>query len=265
MSGTLRVDHGGREPMIGSMAAVIEHDLRVFCKYRFTLAGLISVNLADLLVMAVVFTRMTGFDYFRFLSPGIVAMGLFAAAFVIGREVNGETRRAYNLYLLSLPLRRSELVLGRMIAGGLRGMLYGTPLLVLAMFILKFPTAAEFALILFAMFLLSMGISGLAISLAVAFRSFERFTTARSLLYLMLVFCSTVFYPIAVLQQILPRSLMVLAQWNPLSRVSDIVRGYLIGAPVITLQSWAELLLFSAVFILSGAGMYAAAIERSTK
>jgi ABC-type polysaccharide/polyol phosphate export permease len=143
-------------------------------------------------------------------------------------------------------------------------MLYGTPLLVLVMFILRFPTAGEFGLILFAMFLLSMGISGLAISLAVAFRSFERFTTARSLLYLMLVFCSTVFYPITVLQQILPRSLMVLAQWNPLSRVSDIVRGYLIGIPVITLQSWVELLLFSAVFILSGAGMYAAAMERST-
>jgi len=130
---------------------------------------------------------------------------------------------------------------------------------------LKFPTASEFVLILFAMFLLSMGISGLAISLAVAFRSFERFTTARSLLYLMLIFCSTVFYPITVLQQILPRSLIEIAQWNPLSRVSDIVRGYLIGTPAITLQSWIELLLFSAVFILGGAGMYAAAIERSTK
>jgi len=251
--------------MIRSMLAVVEHDLRVFSKYRFTLAGLISMNLADLLVMAVVFTNMVSFDYFKFLSPGIVAMGLFAAAFVIGREVNAETRRAYNLYLLSLPLRRTELVLGRMTAAGLRGMLYGTPLLVLAMFILKFPTASEFVLILFAMFLLSMGISGLAISLAVAFRSFERFTTARSLLYLILIFCSTVFYPITVLQQILPRSLIAIAQWNPLSRVSDIVRGYLIGTPAITLQSWIELLLFSAVFILGGAGMYAAAIERSTK
>src|SRR5208283_2930315 len=243
------------------MAAVIEHDLRVFFKYRFTLAGLISMNLADLLIMAVVFTNMVSFNYFRFLAPGIVAMGLFAAAFVIGREVNNETRRGYNQYLLSLPLRRSELVIGRVIAGGLRGLLYASPLLVLAMVILQFPTSTQLVLMLSAMYLLGMGVSGLAISLEVALRSFERFTTARSLLYLMLVFCSTVFYPIAVLQQILPRSLMVLAQWNPLSRVSDIVRGYLIGTPVITLQSWAELLLFSAVLILSGAGMYAAAIE----
>jgi ABC-type polysaccharide/polyol phosphate export permease len=251
--------------MIESMAAVIEHDFRVFFKYRFTLAGLISMNLADLLIMAVVFTKMVSFNYFQFLSPGIVAMGVFAAAFVIGREVNNETRRGYNQYLLSLPLRRSELVLGRMIAGGLRGILYATPLLVLAMFILKFPTATEFALMLFAMYLLSMGISGLAISLAVALRSFERFTTARSLLYLLLVFCSTVFYPIIVLQQVLPGSLIQFAQWNPLSRVSDLIRGYLMGTPPVTPQSWVELVTFSGVFIVVGAGLYAAAIERSVR
>jgi ABC-2 type transport system permease protein len=251
--------------MIESMAAVIEHDFRVFFKYRFTLAGLISMNLADLLIMAVVFTRMVSFNYFQFLAPGIVAMGLFAAAFVIGREVNNETRRGYNQYLLSLPLRRSELVLGRMIAGGLRGILYATPLLLLAMVILKFPTPTQFALILFAMYLLSMGISGLAISLAVALRSFERFTTARSLLYLLLIFCSTVFYPLAVLQQILPGSLILLAQWNPLSRVSDLIRGYLMGTPPVTAQGWIELLAFSGVFILCGAGLYSAAIERSVR
>lgn len=255
----------GSEKMIESMAAVIEHDLRVFFKYRFTLAGLISMNLADLLIMAVVFTNMVSFNYFRFLAPGIVAMGLFAAAFVIGREVNNETRRGYNQYLLSLPLRRSELVVGRMVAGGLRGLLYASPLLVLAMVILQFPTSTQLLLMLSAMYLLGMGVSGLAISLAVALRSFERFTTARSLLYLMLVFCSTVFYPLTALKQIVPAPLVVLAQWNPLSRVSDLIRGYLIGTPAVTAQGWYELLTFSGVFIFVGAGLYAIAIGRSVR
>ena len=248
-----------------AIVAVIEHDLRVFFKYRFTLAGLISMNLADLLIMAVVYTRMVSFNYFQFLAPGVTATGLFAAAFVIGREVNMETRRGYNQYLLSLPLRRYELVLGRMTAGGLRGMIYATPLLALAMFILKFPTWFQFGAMLFAMYLLSMGISGLAISLAVALRSFERFTTARSLLYLLLIFCSTVFYPLAVLRQILPGSLILFAQLNPLSAVSDLIRGYLIGVPPVTSQSWTELLSFSAVFIAGGAALYRVAIERSVK
>jgi len=261
-SAVLKVEPGGEAKMHG-IQAVIEHDLRVFFKYRFTLAGLISMNLADLLIMAVVYTRMVSFNYFQFLAPGVTATGLFAAAFVIGREVNMETRRRYNEYLLSLPLRRWELVLGRMTAGGLRGMIYAFPLLVLAVVILRFPTPTQFGLMLFAMYLLSMGISGLAISLAVSLRSFERFTTARSLLYLFLIFCSTVFYPLTVLRQILPSSLILFAQVNPLSTVSDLIRGYLIGLPPVTTHTWTELILFSVVFIVAGAALYRVVIERS--
>lgn len=87
----------------------------------------------------------------------------------------------------------------------------------------------------------------------------------RSLLYLILIFCSTMFYPLAVLQQILPGSLILLAQWNPLSRVSDLIKGYLMGTPPVTAQGWIELLTFSGVFILRGAGLYSAAIERSVR
>lgn len=249
--------------MLTGMAAVIEHDFRTFFKYRWFLAGLISMNLADLLIMAVVYTKMVSFNYFKFLAPGVVVVGLFAAAFVIGREVNMETRRGYNLYLLSLPLKRRDLVLGRMIAGGLRGMVYGIPLLLLAMLILTFPPVSQVSLILFAMYLLGMGISGLAIGLAVLLRSFERFTTARSLLYLLLIFWSTVFYPLSVLQQIYQGPLILLAEANPLSTVSDLLRGYLMGVPPVTMFSWTELLVFSGIFILAGGALYRIALERS--
>jgi hypothetical protein len=36
------------------------------------------------------------------------------------------------------------------------------------------------------------------------------------------------------------------------------------GAPAVTFAGWIELLSFSGLFILVGAGLYAAAIERST-
>jgi ABC-type polysaccharide/polyol phosphate export permease len=131
------------------------------------------------------------------------------------------------------------------------------------MLILKFPSVTQLGLIIFAMFLLGMGISGLAISLAVMLRSFERFTTARSLIYLLLIFCSTVFYPLAVLQQLFKGVLVVFAEANPLSTVSDLLRGYLMGTPPVTFFSWTELLVFSAIFIFAGAGLYSIAIERS--
>ena len=96
----------GDDSVLTGLKAIMEHDFRTFFKYRFFMAGLISMNLADLLIMAVVYTQMVSFNYFKFVAPGIVAVGLFAAAFVIGREVNNETRRGYNQYLLSLPVRR---------------------------------------------------------------------------------------------------------------------------------------------------------------
>ena len=48
-----------------------------------------------------------------------------------------------------------------------------------------------------------------------------------------------VFYPLTVLQQILPGSLILFAQLNPLSTVSDLIRGYLMGT-LVTVQSWVE-------------------------
>jgi ABC-2 type transport system permease protein len=254
----------GDDSMLTGMLAVVEHDFKVFLKYRWFLAGLISMNLADLLIMGVVYTRMVSFNYFRFLAPGIVAMGLFAAAFVIGREVNMETRRGYNLYLLSLPLTRRDLIAGRILAGGIRGLIYAIPLLILAMAILKFPSVIQIGLMLFAMCLLGMGISGLAISLAVILRSFEKFTTARSLLYLLLIFWSSVFYPITVLQQIFKGPLIIIAETNPLSTVSDLLRGYLMGAPAVTAYSWIQLLSVCGALILAGSALYLVAIERST-
>ena len=94
------------------IGAILEHDLKNFVRYKWFLAGLISMNLTDLVVMASVFTRMVRVvDYFRFVAPGVTIVGLFAAAFVIGREINVETRRGFNEYLLSLPMDRWELVL----------------------------------------------------------------------------------------------------------------------------------------------------------
>jgi len=71
---------------------LIEHDFRNFFRYKWWLAGLISMNLADLLIMAVVYNQMLSPEiaeqiksYFSFFAPGVTVVGLFASAFMIGR------------------------------------------------------------------------------------------------------------------------------------------------------------------------------------
>jgi ABC-2 type transport system permease protein len=246
---------------------IVEHDLRNFFRYKWWLAGLIAMNLADLFIMAIVYNYMLKStitaqikSYFDFFAPGLAVTGLFASAFMIGREVNVERRREIHHYMLSLPMSRIELAVGRVISGGVRGLIYMTPLLLTCFVFLGFPSLPQLLLILAMLFLLAMGISGLSISIAVSTGSFEKFVTARGLVYYTLFFCSSVFYPMSVIQNLgqtgqFPSVLVTFAEVNPLSSGSDMIRNFLLGYPDFS-QYWIiSALVFAAIF--TGSAIFA--------
>jgi ABC-2 type transport system permease protein len=246
---------------------VIEYDFRNFFRYRWFIAALLAMNFADLFISAVVFNQMTRgvVDYFRFFAPGLAVTGLFASAFMIGREVNIEVRREVHHYLLSLPMTRTELAIGRVLAGGLRGMLYMTPLLVTNFVLLGFPGLPELLVILLALFLLAVGISGVSISIAVSTTSFEKFVTARGVVYYMFFFCSSVFYPMAIIQTLETRGLAPLvrfAEINPLTNGSDLIRSFLLGSPVFSPLMLLDVAVFCAIFAFLAAFAYAKILMR---
>jgi len=116
----------------------------------------------------------------------------------------------------------------------LRGMLYMTPLLITNFIVLRFPTLPQLSLILLTLLLLAIGISGVSISIAVSTTSFEKFVTARGVVYYMLFFCSSVFYPLSVIQVLATKGLgmlVIFAQVNPLSNGSDMIRSFLLNSP----------------------------------
>lgn len=253
---------------------MIEYDFRNFFRYKWWLAGLISMNLADLLIMAVVYNQMVSPEiaeltksYFNFFAPGVTVVGLFASAFMIGREINMEVRRQIHHYMLSLPITRLELAVGRLLAGGLRGMVYMSPLLLTTFLFLGFPSLPQLFVILGALFLLATGISGLSIATAVSTTSFEKFVTARGLIYYMLFFCSSIFYPLSLIQTlgqegVMPQPIVVLAELNPLSSGADLIRSFLLGNPPFTLNMIRNLVVFSTVFATTATFAYMKIIER---
>lgn len=254
---------------------LLEHDFRNFFRYKWWLVGLISMNLADLFIMAIVYNYMISGavaseikSYFNFFAPGLAVTGLFASAFMIGREINMERRREVHHYMLSLPMTRLELAIGRVLSGGLRGMLYMSPLLLTCFIFLGFPNVWQFFLILAVLFLLAVGISGLSIAIAVSTSSLEKFITARGLVYYTLFFCSSVFYPLSLIQQLgqdgkFPMPLVILAEINPLSNASDMIRNFLLGYPPFAFTSIINVLAFSAIFTLGAAFAYMKIIERA--
>ena len=251
---------------------IIEHDFRNFLRYKLWLVGLITMNLADLFITAVVYNKVLNpnlnlKNYFSFFAPGLVVTGLFASAFMIGREINLERRREVHHYMLCLPMTRMELALGRVLSGGMRGMIYMSPLLATCFVFLGLPTLPQFFVILGLLFLTAIGISGLSIAIAVSTSSLEKFVTARGLVYYALFFCSSVFYPLSLIQQLgqegkFPAVLVTFAEINPLSSTSDTIRSFLLDSPQFSYYSILNVVVFSAIFTLSAAFAYIKIIER---
>src|SRR4030067_1950428 len=218
--------------MMKGILYIVEHDLRNFFRYKWWLAGLVAMNLVNLFITAIVYNKMLSDQitleiksYFDFFAPGLAVTGLFASAFMIGREINVERRREVHHYMLSVPMTRMELAIGRVLSGGLRGMVYMVPLLLTCFIFLGFPTILQLLMILGVLFLLAIGISGLSIAIAVSTTSLEKFITARGLVYYTLFFCSSVFYPLSLIQELgqegkFPVILVMFAEANHLSSAS---------------------------------------------
>jgi len=60
-------------------------DFSYFFRTKWLMAVLISLNVSDMLVYALVITKIVSPGYFTFLVPGIVTVGLFSAATDTGR------------------------------------------------------------------------------------------------------------------------------------------------------------------------------------
>ena len=241
----------------------MQRDFSYFFRYKWFIAGMISMNLADLFIMAIIYTGMVStsitslyVSYFVFFAPGLTITALCAAAFMIGREINMEVRREISHYMLSLPVKRWELALGRVLAGGLRGAVYMTPLFITTLAITLTspanagPSPLQILTIIVTLLFISIGTAGLSITLAISTSSFEKYITMRSVVYYVLFFCSTVFYPIELIQKTLPETLVTIAKYNPLSCGADLSRAFLLGYPSFSPIMFLDVAAFALVFAL---------------
>lgn len=210
------------------VALIVSRDLSRFWKYKFWLAGQIGMNLADILIYALVFNNMVNTqlvpDYFKFFTTGVIAIAAFASAFSIGREVGIEIRREYTHYLLGLPFRRQTLVTGRILGGMLRGVIYQSSFIILASLLVGLPDAYGWLLVIIASFALSASMAGLAIAISSSTKDFNLQATFRALTYYIFFFFSNVFYPKQVLAIRFPKTVAVAIGYMPVSLAADIYR-----------------------------------------
>lgn len=150
-------------------------------------------------------------------------MTLYSAAIFIGFDIYEEAEHGVFEYLLSLPVSRRQLVLGRSIGGGLRSFIYVGPLIAISLFVIGSLNPLAFLISLFALFLFSFGVAGMSITLAVIIKSSDRFDILMGVLDALIVRLSTAMYPLAIVQTANPAYGGV-ASVNPVSFAADLFR-----------------------------------------
>ncbi|MGD0027475.1 MAG: ABC transporter permease [Candidatus Bathyarchaeia archaeon] len=244
---------------------MIERDVRLFFQYKFLVIMRIIWFVSQVLLFGVIAANMVNIPkYFDYYVGGLSVMTLYSTAIFIGFDIYEEAEHGVFEYLLSLPISRRQLVIGRSIGGGLRAFIYVGPLVAVSLFVIGAVNPLNFAIALFALFLFSFGVSGMSIAIAVLIKSSDRFDILMGVLDALIVRLSTTMYPLVIIKQTNP-----LYGWtaglNPLSYAADLFRWGTGLEKIIYIQNpllpLLGIVVFFGLFTLLGVTIYERMIE----
>ena len=244
---------------------MIERDVRLFFQYKFLIIMRAIWFVSQVLLFGVIAANMVNIpDYFQYYVGGLSVMTLYSTAIFIGFDIYEEAEHGVFEYLLSLPLSRRQLVIGRSIGGGLRAFIYVGPLVAISLFVIGAVNPLNFAIALLALFLFSFGVSGMSIAIAVLIKSSDRFDILMGVLDAFIIRLSTTMYPMNKLQST-SQLYGFAASLNPLSYSADLFRWGTgvesIIAPQNPLLPFLGVVIFFGLFTLLGVAIYERMIE----
>jgi ABC-type polysaccharide/polyol phosphate export permease len=245
---------------------VARTDLSYFFRTKWLMAVLLSLNLSDMLVIGLVYSGlMKGglvLNYFQFFAPAVVVMGLFMGALDTGRRIWLAFREGVIQYYLSLPISNKGLVAAYLIAGSVSAMIYSVSLLLVALIVLPTHAILNALAVLPFLFILAMGLAGIAAALAaLASTHGEFFFAFQQIVQAFLLTFSTVYYPRQVMELYLPSILVTVASANPLSNAAEALREFVFKGSPIQPSVMISLTLTSVPFALIGALVYYKALQ----
>ena len=196
-----------------------------------------------LLIYGQVFTRIhaiptpQGISYLAYITPGILAQSALFIAIFYGIQIIWERDAGVLTKLMVTPTPRSALITGKAFAAGVRSLIQGVVVVIIAAILaVSFTTnplkliGAAVVLVLGTAFFscLSMSIAGVALAR-------DRLMGIGQAITMPLFFSSSALYPIAVM----PGWLQAISKVNPLTYEVEALRGLLIGTPTIL---WLDIL-----------------------
>lgn len=207
---------------------VAERDIKMFLRYKFMLIMRAIWFIAQIALFGLVVNHMfqeevqraVGGSYFNYYAAGIIITMLYSTAVFIGYDIYEEADHGVIEYLLSVPVTRKELVLGRSIGGGLRSFLYVGPMMLFVLYLVGVSNPLQLVVAVLSLFLFTFGVAGFSITLAVSIKSSDRFDILMGVIDALIVRLSTTLYPIAYMPHYYRGAALV----NPLTFAADFFR-----------------------------------------
>jgi len=216
------------------MLQITRVDLSYFFRTKWLLATLIGLNITDMLVVGLVYNGLMQFNYFEFFVPGVIVTGLFFASFDVGRRVHLGLTEGVSQYYLTLPVSLNALVLAHLLSAGLGGLIYAGILIVIAsasLMALHLPSliTPNTIVLLPALFVLSMGLAGIAAVLNLFSKAGDRYWVFADGIQTALVGLSTVAYPLKTVSGFFKPPILTFIEYNPLSQGAEALRTVVYG------------------------------------
>jgi ABC-2 type transport system permease protein len=193
----------------------------------------------------------TSVPYLDFLAPGILAQSALFVSIFYGIQIIWERDAGVLAKLMATPTPRSALVAGKAFAAGMRALVQGLVVLVLAALLGVALTTNPLRLagVVVVVLLAAAFFSTLSIVLAGIVLSRERLMGIGQAITMPLFFASNALYPVALM----PGWVQAIAVVNPLSYEVNALRGLLLGTPA-ALGTDIAVLAFSAAAGITTAG-----------
>jgi ABC-2 type transport system permease protein len=193
-------------------------------------------------------------NYFQFLGPGIICMGILFTAVFAGIQVIWDRQFGFLKETLVAPVSRFEIMLGKTLGGATVAFLQGVFVLILTIvvgFRINNPLMIPIALI--AMFLTALFFTALGISIASILEDMQGFQLIMNFVVQPVFFLSGALFPLSGIVSFLS----VIAYIDPLSYGVDAVRGSLTGASHFGLTTdLVVLAIISAVMLAIGSYLF---------
>lgn len=202
----------------------------LFTGTSFNIPGVnIPKQVIDEIGLAVLKQTFGTTDYFSYLAAGMLSFIVLFTSMQSGMSIVWDRRLGVLDRLLTTPVPRGNIILGKVLNSVIRSLVQATIVLavatVLGMSFAPGINALDFLGVYFALFLMSFGLSSLFLLLALRATSWESQMAIMNLLNLPLLFTSNAFYPI----KSMPSWLKPIAYVNPLTYSNGVTRGLLLG------------------------------------